>query len=141
MGILSFLLGGGSAAIKETVESASGAVRNIRNTFAKKLPPDEQAAFELEVSKLEAELDRAQMDVNKQEAAHKSIFVAGWRPFLGWILSLGIGIQCLIRPLLSIWNIDIPQLPAVIITLMTILLGGTVVARSAEKFKGVQKDH
>ena len=141
MGILSFLTGGGSAAISETVKSASDAVRNIRNVFSKTLPPDEQAKFELELSRLEMELDKGQMAVNMEEAKHKSIFVAGWRPFLGWILSLGIGIQCLIRPLLSIWNIDIPQLPAVIITLMTILLGGTVVARSAEKFKGIQNNH
>ena len=141
MGFLSWLSGGGSKAIGETIESTSKAVRNIRNTFAKNLPPDQQAEFEMQLNKLEADLDRGQMEVNKEEAKHSSIFIAGWRPFLGWILSLGIGIQCLIRPLLSIWNIDVPQLPSIIITLMTILLGGTVVARSAEKFKKVQNKH
>lgn len=29
--------------------------------------------------------DTAQLDVNKQEAAHANLFVAGWRPFIGWV--------------------------------------------------------
>ena len=35
-------------------------------------------------------LDLAQIAVNKQEAAHKSLFVAGWRPFIGWVCGLAI---------------------------------------------------
>ena len=31
-----------------------------------------------------------QQEINKQEAAHKSIFVAGWRPFIGWVCGFGI---------------------------------------------------
>ena len=31
-----------------------------------------------------AKIDLAQLDINKQEAAHRSVFVAGWRPFIGW---------------------------------------------------------
>ena len=31
------------------------------------------------------ELAKAQIEVNKTEAAHKSLFVAGWRPAVGWI--------------------------------------------------------
>lgn len=31
-----------------------------------------------------AKIDLAQLDINKTEAAHRSIFVAGWRPFIGW---------------------------------------------------------
>ena len=31
----------------------------------------------------------AQLEVNKAEAAHKSLFVAGWRPFIGWVCGLG----------------------------------------------------
>jgi len=141
VGFLNWLSGGGSKAIGETIESTSNAVRNIRNTFSKTLPPDQQAEFELQLTRLEADLDKGQMEVNKVEAAHQSLFVAGWRPFLGWVLSLGIGFQCLIRPIFTIWNIDLPTLPSSVITLMTILLGGTVVARSAEKLRGVQKNH
>ena len=31
------------------------------------------------------EIAKAQMEVNKQEAQHKSLFVAGWRPAVGWV--------------------------------------------------------
>ena len=141
MGFLSWLSGGGSKALGEGVKSITEGVRNVRNTFGKKLPPDEQAEFDLQMANLESELDKGQMEVNKVEAQHSSLFVAGWRPFLGWILSLGIGIQCLIRPLLTIWNIEVPALPAAVITLMTILLGGTVASRTAEKWRKVQNNH
>jgi len=33
------------------------------------------------------ELAKGQIDINKEEAKHRSLFVAGWRPFLGWILA------------------------------------------------------
>ncbi len=36
------------------------------------------------------ELNRAQIAVNRQEAAHKSLFVAGWRPFIGWVCGVAI---------------------------------------------------
>ncbi len=32
----------------------------------------------------------AQIEVNKTEAAHKNVFVAGWRPFIGWVCGLGL---------------------------------------------------
>ena len=37
---------------------------------------------ELETAIYSANL--AQIEVNKTEAAHKSVFVSGWRPFVGW---------------------------------------------------------
>lgn len=33
---------------------------------------------------------RGQLELNKQEAAHKSLFVAGWRPAVGWICAIGL---------------------------------------------------
>ena len=33
---------------------------------------------------------KGQMEVNKVEAAHKSLFVAGWRPAIGWVCALGM---------------------------------------------------
>ena len=38
-----------------------------------------------EKAQLIAEINKAQMEVNKVEAGHTSMFVAGWRPFTGWI--------------------------------------------------------
>lgn len=44
----------------------------------------------------------AQLEVNKAEAQHKSIFVAGWRPFIGWVGGVALAYQFVLYPLL-IW--------------------------------------
>ena len=49
-------------------------------------------AFELATmaEKHAQELLKGQLEVNKTEAAHKSLFVAGWRPAIGWICGLAL---------------------------------------------------
>ena len=42
-----------------------------------------------------------QMDINKIEASSKSMFVAGWRPFVGWVCGFGVAWNFVIQPLLS----------------------------------------
>ena len=44
------------------------------------------------------ELAKGQMEINKTEAAHKSLFVAGWRPAIGWICGLGMASNFLVIP-------------------------------------------
>ena len=46
---------------------------------------------DLEVMKLQISLLVGQMEVNKVEAASDSLFVAGWRPAVGWICALSLG--------------------------------------------------
>lgn len=41
-----------------------------------------------------------QMDINASEAGHQSIFVAGWRPFVGWIGGIGLGYVAIVEPIL-----------------------------------------
>jgi hypothetical protein len=38
------------------------------------------------------ELAKGQLDINKEEAKHRSIFVSGWRPFVGWVCSIAHGL-------------------------------------------------
>lgn len=42
-----------------------------------------------------------QIEVNKQEAAHASIFVAGWRPAIGWIGAAGLGYAFVLSPFIE----------------------------------------
>src|SRR5260370_31345958 len=42
-----------------------------------------------------------QTDTNKVEAANSNIFVAGWRPFIGWVCGGGLAYQYLVDPLFS----------------------------------------
>jgi len=52
----------------------------------------------------EVQLLVAQMKINEKEAAHKSIFVAGWRPFVGWVCGFALAYQFILYPLLLwIW--------------------------------------
>lgn len=43
----------------------------------------------------------AQIDVNKSEADHPSVFVAGWRPFIGWVSGFGIAYSIIFEPFIS----------------------------------------
>lgn len=60
----------------------------------------EQAAFISAITKMSAEADKAQTGVNAEEAKHNSIFVAGWRPFIGWIGGAALAWQFVLRPML-----------------------------------------
>ena len=52
-----------------------------------------QRAIEAALIENSAQINLAQLDVNKEEAKSRSIFVAGWRPAIGWICGLGHGIN------------------------------------------------
>ena len=82
---------------------------------------------------------KAQLEVNKVEAASKSLFVAGWRPFIGWTCGLGmfgnfitIPFANFVLALLS-YEIVIPLVP--LETMMPVLMGmlGLGAMRSFEK--------
>ena len=92
------------------------------------------------------EAQLAQVEVNKQEAQHRSIFVAGWRPFVGWVCGIALAYHFVLAPIIlfsvSITGIQIPELPSFNMeTLTTVLLGmlGLGGLRSFEKYKGVSK--
>jgi len=89
----------------------------------------------------------AQIDVNKQEARSKSLFVSGGRPFIIWVCGLGLMFQYLIYPLLMwVWAFmhitgDTPP-PLDLSVMMPLLLGllGLGAMRSIDKKNGVQTD-
>ena len=92
------------------------------------------------------EAQLAQVEVNKQEAQHRSIFVAGWRPFVGWVCGIALAYHFVLAPIIlfsvSITGVQIPELPSFNMeTLTTVLLGmlGLGGLRSFEKYKGVSK--
>jgi len=63
----------------------------------------ERLELELRAKELDQAIDIAQIDVNKAEAAHSSIFVAGWRPAIGWIGAAAMAYQFLLYPML-LWG-------------------------------------
>ena len=92
------------------------------------------------------ELAKGQLEVNKTEAAHKNLFVAGWRPAVGWVCCLGMASNFLVIPManfalaLSDSTIIIPLIE--LSEMMPVLLGmlGLGAMRTVEKAKGVQRE-
>jgi hypothetical protein len=87
------------------------------------------------------ELVKVQSEINKMEAQHRSVFVAGWRPFIGWICGLALAYNFIIRDVIAWVSPDaIP--PAIQMDqLITILLGmlGLGGLRTFEKIKDKTK--
>jgi hypothetical protein len=81
----------------------------------------------------------AQIEVNKIEAAHKSLFVAGWRPACGWVCISALAYSTIISPILGIW-FTVPVVDTSLLT--TVLMGmlGLGAMRTFEKTKGVSRE-
>ena len=85
------------------------------------------------------ELAKGQLAVNAIEAAHKSLFVAGWRPFVGWICGVGLLYNVLISQILAIW-FEVPTVDPSLLTPILMGMLGMGAMRSYEKTKGVQRE-
>jgi hypothetical protein len=59
--------------------------------------PIEREKVALQVAEAAQRGDLAQIDVNKNEALSQSVFVAGWRPFVGWVCGLALAWDALVR--------------------------------------------
>jgi hypothetical protein len=104
-----------------------------------------QREIETRLAEHVAKIDVAQIEVNKAEGQHRSIFVAGWRPFIGWTCGFALAYTYVIQPMLIFGLAQtghLVTLPQVDMSLMMpVLLGmlGLGGMRSFEKFKGVSK--
>lgn len=99
---------------------------------------------ELEQLHADTQLASGQIDVNKVEAASSSTFVAGWRPFIGWICGVSLAYAGIIEPLsrflAQVVFHYVGAFPVIDTTLtLQVLLGmlGLGGLRTYEKFKGV----
>lgn len=98
-----------------------------------------------ELAQLDADLKMAtgQMEVNKVEAGHQSLFVAGWRPAIGWVCGAAFAFKFVVGPLIVVLMsvlghpIVLPEFD--FSEMSTILLGmlGLGTLRTVEKVKGV----
>ena len=125
-------------------ESIVGVAGKVLNKFVDDKDLKVKLQHELKTAFHAANL--AQIDLNKQEAAPQSMFVAGWRPFVGWTCGVALAYHFLIAPLLGfvlvLYGIDTPMPEFEFSQLSTILMGmlGLGGLRSYEKMKGVHRD-
>jgi len=112
---------------------------------------DERARLAHEIATLSErhaqELAKGQLAVNQTEAAHKSLFVAGWRPFVGWTCGIALAWHFVGQPLvvfsLALSGVGTPELPSFEMeSLLTVLLGmlGLGGLRTFEKTKGIARE-
>ena len=92
------------------------------------------------------EMAKGQMAINAEEAKHRNIFVAGWRPFIGWTCGVALFAHFILFPsadvITAYLGYDAVSYPAFDMdSLMTILLGmlGLGGMRSFEKYKKLTK--
>lgn len=136
--------------------SITDGVAKIISLF--KVDPNLAAQHAADLEKINADLQTqilngvsqmsvAQNDVNKVEAANPKIFIAGWRPFIGWVCGSGLATTFIVAPLATFIaalfgkTIVFPQLDMG--TLLTCLLGmlGLGGMRTFEKISGVNDPH
>ena len=127
------------------IVSAAEGVANIIDQFVE--TDDEKRAAELIKAKLMMQPSLAQVELNKIEAGHRSIFVAGWRPFIGWVCGFALLWHFILFDMLTWITVNFfphvtesPQLTGTE-TLVTVLLSllGLGAMRTAEKFGGKAK--
>lgn len=109
-----------------------GPIAEVAKSILEMVPNAEQRAQAAnKLQDLAAQISAAQSETNKTEAASSSLFVAGWRPFIGWICGFGF-LYSIIQPPLHLPAADMQN----IIAILGGMLGlGTM--RTVEKMGGV----
>ena len=123
-----------------------GEVANLAGDIVNKIWPDaseaQKNALTLELAKMQA-----QTDTNKVEAANTSVFVAGWRPFIGWVCGSAFAWTFVAAPMvsygaalaghpLSLPALDLSQLSPVLMGML-----GLGAMRTVEKVNGIKAGH
>ena len=82
---------------------------------------------------------KAQLEINKMEAAHKSLFVAGWRPAIGWICALGLLYNTIIANIVAIW-VSVPEVDTTLLVPVMMGMLGIGAMRTVEKVNRVSRE-
>ncbi len=138
MGLIDFSLSDVGEVFKDIREAITG--KAIED-------PNKRREIELKLAQLEQAINQGQIEINKTEAKHASVFVAGWRPFLGWVGGSAMAYVFILSPLIewacSIYGLSIepPQIDGTMLFNLVLALLGFGGLRTFEKTKGVQDKH
>ncbi len=73
-------------------------------TGKKILDPIEAAKIDLQFEQLGLQIANGQISINQEEAKHSNVFVAGWRPFIGWVCGSALAFNFIIFPNIAASN-------------------------------------
>ncbi|HUY03302.1 MAG TPA: holin family protein [Rhodocyclaceae bacterium] len=130
-----------------------GEIANLASNIANKFFPDksqeEKDALALQIQQmtLASQERQGQAEVNKAEASNTSIFVAGWRPFVGWVCGSAFAWTFILAPMVSYATaiaghpvalpaLDLSQLSPVLMGML-----GLSISRTVEKVNGIKAGH
>lgn len=114
---------------------------------------DKRNEINLELQKLVDKADEryhdelmGQIEVNKVESAHASIFVAGWRPFIGWVGGVGLGYSFVLAPFVEFiarangYTQPMPMPDSAQLMTLVLSMLGIGAMRSYDKKQGTSRD-
>lgn len=125
------------------------AVKGVVDKFLPDKSEEEKNKLALELAQLQFDqvITQAQIETNKAEAGNTSVFVAGWRPFIGWVCGGAFAWTFVFAPMIAygaklagnpvdLPNLDLSQLSPVLMGML-----GLGAMRTVEKMKGVGSGH
>ena len=134
MGFLSKIFGGNAGAAVSGITAVGNVLDGLFTSEDEKLSHEEVRI------RLAQQPDLAQIELNKVEAQHRNMFVAGWRPFIGWVCGVGLINMFLVNPWIQwITTRPGPNLPKDIIMELVFALLGLGTLRTIEKIQGRAK--
>lgn len=138
MSLWSKLFGGGQT--KDIVTAVSDGLDGLFTS------EEERKSLAIVMEKVRQAPAALQTEINKVESSHRSVFVAGWRPFIGWVCGVGFAYHYVLQPFMvfiaAYAGLELPALPEFDMTaLQTVLMGmlGLGALRTAEKVAGKAK--
>lgn len=117
-------------------------IQAIGNVLDNLFTSDEETlTLDIAKQRLNQQPSMAQAEINKVQAMHRSVFVAGARPFLLWVCGFGFLFAFVINPILQwLWpDVGSPVLPLDVMMELTLGMLGLASLRTIEKIKGVAK--
>lgn len=127
-----------------SIPGVTDIIHEVGETIRKIVPDaDKRLDIEVQLQQLQQNLQLAQIDVNKTEASSSNIFVAGWRPSIGWVCSAALAYTWILAPLIQYGvnltgaHTALPVLPPDSIFPVVTAMLGISVSRTVEKVSGV----
>ena len=135
LGIISNLVGGKDGALKQV----ASVIDSLHTSEEEKLDK------KILMQRIQQKLAEKQLDVNAKEASHRSVFVAGWRPAIGWVGAFALMFEFILSPCIEWYakfsgmELAAPEIQTgPLLAIVTSMLG-VAGMRSFEKAKGLTK--
>jgi len=132
MGWLSLLMGG-TKDLASPIDAVGNALDKLFTS------DDERAQAQIVLEKLRQHPAELQVELNKVEAQSRSVFIAGWRPFIGYVCGLGLFTSFVVSPWMQWFGFPPVSLPLDAISSLVVALLGLGGLRTVEKGRGLTK--